>query len=76
MFQLGWYFYLFFALLATYVWAAYFAYLYKEKGRRGLIIGSISLLIAVILLMIIYKRSAMKKTKRLTQYDIVIYSNF
>ncbi len=69
MFQVEWYFYAFFALIAIYQWIAYFAYLYEKKGRKGLVIGGVSLLIAVVSIVIIYKQAAVKKTKRLTHYN-------
>ncbi|GAB3028913.1 hypothetical protein GCM10027185_31400 [Spirosoma pulveris] len=74
--QLPWYFYLFFALLAIYSWVAGFAYIYREKGKKGLIKAGILFLINLIIAVAMYRHFTTKNTKVATDRNTVISGTY
>ncbi len=76
MFRLAWYFYVFFALIAIYVWVSYFAYLYKEKGKKGVLIAGFSLFITIVSMVIMYKFFTTKKAKMPPRHNTAMHTIF
>ena len=76
MTQLPWYLYGVFVLLLIYSWVAYFAYVHKEKGKKGMIRASILFLINLILTVAMYRYFTTKKTKVVTRPRVAIHSTF
>lgn len=74
--QLPWYFYAFFALLVIYSWVAGFAYIYREKGKKGIIKASILFLINIAIALAIYRHFATKKARATTHHNTTISSTF
>lgn len=68
--QLPWYFYLLFASLAIYSWIAGFAYIYEEKGKKGLIKAGILFLVNLIVAVAMYRYNSIKG-KSDSNFDIL-----